>query len=195
LLAAGLIEIDGVFTEIGNQDRSSHSLALWFRFSLVFSHQGEDPDRAVIGIEDMSLGGHLPESSIDRKDGIGHLFDQLPLGAGRQGNPEMTLQLPQPEKGHPVAILQNSHEDLGPGVILFQRRVGRQRSGQNGATAAAAKPVEFVLFGSEKRVAQDADFDGGLAQQVKGSLPAAGAGLFGLKVRMRAGDGLRGQVG
>ncbi len=62
---------------------------------LVFSHQFQELHRSVVVVQNLALGRLVDERIEDRLELPGGTLDQVPLGRGRQRDPEVALELLQ----------------------------------------------------------------------------------------------------
>ena len=123
--------------------------------------QRQDLHAGVIVIKDLALRCLADQFVESGPDHFGHFLDDLPLGRGRQGNPQTRLQSFQPVKRHPATVLQQRDHRRRRLVVLLLAHALRRCRFKNLAAQIAAETFQFIDRGRNRRLAHHPDAQSG----------------------------------
>ena len=93
----------------------------------AFPHQLQDLDRGVIVVQHLPLR-RLPDQLVERRsEARRDRLHDVPLGRGRQRDPQVPLQAFEAVERQSAAVLQQPDHAAGRGVVLRRRRPLRAR--------------------------------------------------------------------
>jgi hypothetical protein len=149
----------------------------------------EDGHAGIVILDDLTLGGlayQFLEGGIDQD---GALIHDLPLGGGRQWNPEALLQPLQTIERDPTAILEQGDHTGCRGVVLLRSDAGRRLGGKHFQAEIAAQFLQRVDGSRQGSLAGDAYQCSGGSELIELATAALWAERAGTQMRMGNGDG------
>src|SRR5208282_247292 len=123
--------------------------------------QRQNLHAGVIVIKDLALRGLAEQFVESGPHRGGDFLDDLPLGRGRQGNPQTRLQSFQPVKGYPATVLQQRDHRRRRLVVLLLAHARRSCRFKNLAAQVAAETFQFIDRGRNRRLAHHPDAQSG----------------------------------
>ncbi len=148
------------------------------------SHQLQDLDRGVIVVQHVALG-RLPDQLVEGRSEVGRdCRHDVPLGRGRQRNPQIPLQAFEAVERQSAAVFQKPDHGAGRGIVLLAARFFRRGGGEYFAAQVATQFLQPVNLRRHRRLPADPHHHA-RSLVVDGALTAGGTGVAGRERRMR----------
>ena len=136
-------------------------------------------------MQETDLSGLTLQFLEDRFDGLGRLFDQIPLGSRWQRHAKAILEIFDPVHGHSQVIVQDSQLAANAWIVFALAGLWRRWGCEDLQTTTASELLHVIDCRRENRLGDNMKDYGRVFEQIHFALLAAWANVSRLEMGVR----------